>query len=567
MDQSKLTKTWIRWLAGRKIEDADAQTLAHEMTARPEVAQALLEDLSLHRQLKAMQTLEQDEFSFVGQAVARFEMAQPNLHEFAESEPDHELTSDLETQVNVLPVSGVVEAPPRQIHAANPALNTVLGNADRGPRQTGRPSRSVVKWLALATCLMLMGSIVWIAYEMGRRSGQNPSANKAASQPNEPKTTDPSPQRKAAPAEPKIETGLPAKDALADNQTSDQKPNGNPRQSDNDFDPQANPDERNPNLKPPSTLVEIPKKAATTFAQVTKHKDDVWVEKPQGWPRLGPQFIELESGTVTVELDRGGEFTIQGPARFSVNDQGVDIESGQAAFVMPDFGLEEFFVNARNNQIQPDGVARFQLNVNDQVSDLELERGAVEVNPWFGRMVTNPMQLEAGKLDRLTIDGHDGNRPAVARLTGGPQTQFEGWVNFQDRVFKSKDADLVDDVFRRARTRFNESPQNLGVEWKNLTDLASDQMPERFNGMPPGNMNFPIPPDPDEMMKRAQEMMDQMQRRARGAGGNPFQGGFQWSFDGRDFQFQSTGDLKSMNQRLLGPFADLADQLKPKQGQ
>ena len=92
-------------------------------------------------------------------------------------------------------------------------------------------------------------------------------------------------------------------------------------------------------------------------------------------------------------------------------------------------------------------------------------------------------------------------------------------------------------------------------------------MPERFNGMPPGNMNFPIPPDPDEMMKRAQEMMDQMQRRARGAGGNPFQGGFQWSFDGRDFQFQSTGDLKSMNQRLLGPFADLADQLKPKQGQ
>ena len=567
MDQSKLTKTWIRWLAGRKIEEVDAQALANEMITRPEVAQTLMEDLSLHRQLKAMQTLEQDDFSFVGQAVARFETAQQNFGELGGSVTEQEFESGIEVQRDLLLENTLIEAPPLQVNSLNQNSKPASRVPDRQAPQTRRTPRSMVRWLALATCILLMGSIVWFAYEMGRRAGPNPSANNATSETVQPNPAPQSREQQATPSETNNESADPLMNGLAGNATPDEDRDNNQKQGNQTGVPQTHPKKQNQNLKPPSALAQLPEKAATTFAEVTQDQDAVWVKQPADWPRLGTQFIELESGTVTVELDRGGEFTIQGPARFSINDRDVNIELGQAAFIMPDFGLEEFFVNARNNQIQPEGVARFQLNVDEQVSDLELERGAVEVNPWFGRMVTNPMQLEAGKLDRLTIDGHDGNRPAVARLTGEPQTQFEGWVNFQDRVFKSKDADLVDDVIRRARRRFTEAPQNLGVEWKNLTDLASDQMTERFNGMPPGNLNFPNPPSPEEMMKQAQKMMEQMQKRAQGRGGNPFQGGFQWSFEGNNFEFQSTGDLKSMNQRLLGPFADLADQIKPKQGQ
>lgn len=573
MDQTKITKTWIRWLAGRKVEKIDAEALIREMDAQPEIGETLMQDLDIHRQLAAMQILEQDEFSFVGKAVARFEMAQQDLPECSDAEIEEMLDCEDRNLSNPQSGTRAIEAPPLQVNRRGQTSSISAGASSQRSSRAKPLRRSMLKGLALATCILLMGSIVWFAYEMGRRSGPGATSKQAINDSNKPNLESNTVQPKARAAAPEPASNLASKDALAGNQKPIEKSSHQERATDGLLDPQAdstNLSKENSKRTPPATLVELPRKPTNTFAKVTEEKDAVWGEQPMGWPRLGSQFIDLESGTVTVELDRGGEFTVQGPARFSVNEQGVDIESGRAAFVMPDLGLEEYVVNARNNQIQPAGIARFQLNVNDQASDLELERGAIEVNPWFGRMVTNPMQLEAGKLDRLTIEGHDGKRPAVARLTGGPQTQFEGWVNFQDRVFKSKDAKLVEDVFQRARKRFDESPQNLGVEWKNLTDFASDQLSERLIGMPPGNLNLPNAPNPREMMKQVQEMMEQMQRRARGGAGNPFQGGFRWSFDGSDFQFQTEGqtdsDLKSINQQLLGPFADLADQIKTEQG-
>ena len=555
MDSIQRNKTWVRWLEGRKLERAEAAALAKEMEADETLAKQLWSDLDVHRQLEAAQKLEADDFTFVGRMMARFEVEKahrfdstgvPQSESVLSTEPP---LADMQTLPREAPP---VVGMPKQNYP-NQAEDDLRISATQSSKP--RTKKTTMRILVLAACFLLMASMVWLAYETGRRNGPASVAGK---------------QDDAATDSPRAVTGndelpvLPGLQSADDGLVNQGSPDDNEHVStEGTVEPRSGADQIA--IKEPAQSTETLNEQAeltvapTTFAKIIDSQAATWSKRPKEWPRIGDQQLELQSGTATFELDQGGEFTVTGPAKFSVGEQGVDFQSGQVAFVMPDLGDEKFVVNARNNQIQPTGVTRFNLNVDDRISDLKVERGAIEVNPWFGRMVTKPMELNANKQNHLTIEGHDGAQPAVARLMG-EKDRYEGWINFQDRVLKSTDSELVDDLFRRAKKRYSESPQQLGQEWKNLTDLATDQLPRGPNRL--GNPPLQNPPQMEQMRKQMQEMMEQMQQRAREAARNGGQGGFNFSFDGKDFQFQSEGDFESMEEQLLGPFADLAERLK-----
>ena len=555
MDSIQRNKTWVRWLEGRKLEPAEAAALAKEMEADETLTKQLWSDLDVHRQLEAAQKLEADDFGFVGRMMARFEVEKANRFDSA-TVPQSDAVLNPESplvDMQTLPIEAppVVGLPEQNLWKEGEAGLHFSATQSRKPRT----KKTTMRILVLAACFLLMASTVWLAYETGRRNGPAAVAGKQDGT-----TPDTAGEVAGNDEMPVLPNPPSAGDGLASQGSPDEKGS---IWTDDTVEPlpgagqfaNKEPTESSESLNEQTELTGAP----TTFAKIIDSQAATWSKRPKAWPRIGDQQIELQSGTATFELDQGGEFTVTGPAKFSVGEQGVDFQTGQVAFVVPDLGDEKFVVNARNNQIQPTGVARFRLNVDDKISDLKVDRGAIEVNPWFGRMVTNPMELNAKKRNRLTIEGHDGGRPAVARLSG-EQDQFEGWINFQDRVLKSTDAELVDDVFRRAKKRYGEAPQQLGQEWKNLTDLATDQFTQRPGRM--GNPQVQNSPQAQQMMKQMREMMEQMQKQAQESARNGRQGGFNFNFDGRDFQFQTQGDFKSVEKSLLGPFADLADRLK-----
>ncbi len=561
MDPKRRNKAWIRWLEGRNLEHTEVTELTHEMEAKETLAGQLWSDLDIHRQLKAAQKLEADDFTFVGRMMARFEVERtPQL----DSTPVPESESLFSSDAPVLDLEAMsIEAPPQALTVGLPERNRE--HEDQGTFrisavQSSRPGakKTTIRMFALAACFLLMASMLWFAYEMGRSNGPAPVAGKQSDTPADISTEVVG--KDEIPTPPDLK---PLGDDLANRDGRSAADANKIISPDKAVEPSV-PADAIANQKPVETLKTLNeqpglKVAPNTFAKIIEAQTATWAKRPKDWPRVSDQPLELQSGTVTFELDQGGEFTVTGPAQFSIGEQGVDFQTGQAAFVIPDLGDETFVVNARNNQIQPAGVTRFQLNVDDNNSDLKVDRGALEVNPWFGRMVTKPMELNANKRNRLTIEGHDGGQPAVARLSG-EQDQFEGWINFQDRVLKSTDAELVDDVFRRAKKRYSESPQRLGQEWKNLTDLSTDQLMQRPGRM--GNPQMQNSPQSEQMMKQMREMIEQMQQQAQEAARNGRQGGFNFNFDGQDFQFQKQGDFKSMEKQLLGPFADLAERLK-----
>ncbi len=374
------------------------------------------------------------------------------------------------------------------------------------------------------------------------------------------------------PASPAADPRVANQPAETGARESDQ-PNGDPWHSPSLESGQAEvaqlPDRAAVRPQDPKTL---PPQRDGQWATIIKDRDAVWTSRPTRSP-LSSQVYQLDTGTATIELAVGGQLTVTGPARFEMDRDAVHIEQGRVAFVLPDLSAETFFIRAGGNRIQPQGIARFAVRIEPAGSaDLTVQRGELQVEPWFGQRSPTPITLTAGGADHLTISNDRGSQPGVARLVGS-QGQFEGWVGYQGLVINSQHPELLDELLNRAESRFEESPELLTTEWQALVQ-ALDVNPETPPFAPPAH-RFQLPGIgkensgelPDDF-QRMQEMLQKMLERAGQPGWSfpseisPGQFHFHFEAGGQGGQLPNLPFPGQMPQDALGVFKDLLQELQ-----
>lgn len=558
MNRAELNTTWLRWLDGRAVDEDIANEMIAALDTDRELLDLYLTDLEMHRQLQAMARVDAGDLAFVGRSVAHYEASLDEL--FASpSAPGKPVNTDQIPEADVTsrtfpltpPREGlppVIKVDLSQDHSGHSARSSLPSAGNRTRRRS---------WLALALCIPLLVAMVITAFEMGkqsaRRTDPNPGSTVEADHGDESTSPADSPETKGnIDRDPAAALANSAEPGAAEPPAQDQPmPDADGQQI-----PESGAERIAGDLKQPPRP-----ERDTTFAKVIDAEDAVWSVEPVTFPRLGSQSLELVSGEAQIEWDEGGAMRVTGPAVLTIGRKFVDVINGTVQLDLPDHGSEAVTIQARDSRIEPDGIARFELRVPEQgLSGVDIDRGAIRVTPWQGRFVGGDPQgmiLSPDGFNQLEIGEHSDARPAVARLSG-PNDAFEGWVNVNGQVITSPRRKVLDDLYQRAEERFVEAPAALQQEWQTLSRLVADQSPSIA---PPGGQF--LPPEFQEMRKRMEQMMEEMGHpgfRFPDVNGNG--GGFQFSFDGNDFQFQSSNLSPEQQKQLLGSFAEFVDELK-----
>lgn len=550
MSQAEITQTWIRWLDNRPVNHEAADRLVAIADQNESVANQMLQDLDLHRQLRALGHIQQDDFSFVGQLLVRFESEMVTM-----IRPE-DLGDERVTEVAV--VAPIVDESDFAIDIkARPAGLPVPSTGD-----TSTGSRRQAIWAA-ALCLPLLVALLFTSYQMGRHSVVSHPVDPAQKTGNDgqAKLTRTAPDLSAPvenPNAPDVPTPKPEKSrnqGPKQPETNPQRPGRAMVQHPSRFQPDASPDQ---------PLPELPEKpgAAPAFATIQNAENAVWKTTPDSYPRIGLATLELLSGKAVIEFDTGGAITLQGPAQLVVDQGFVEIERGKFEVDLPAIDEEQFLVQAGSSKIQPTGKTLFNVNVEpDGSSSVAVDRGAVTVKPWQAVVRGEPVKLSRTGFRRLQIEGEKGNQPLMASLTGDGQTQFEGLVNYNGQVVRSTDRELINRIYQRACERFDEAPGKLDGEWDAFSRLA---FPGTGQSASPGNEALK---EMQERMRKAMEEVMPPGFRFPDFPEGEFQGSFSFGQDqdgNTDFQFsgQSMEEANQMMRQKLGSFADFADEIK-----
>ena len=330
MCQSRINETWIRWLDRRPVNQEILDQLTIDLTVDEKSKQRLMDDLDIHRQLQALASIPEDDFSFVDRMLVRFETdVSVNAINTGET------ASSLAERSVVAASSERVVGPGIPVELDRPFP---LVSVDRVNRKAPKKQKSSFRFSSvhgLALVIPLMAALLFAAFELGKQTARDPGPlpsqqNKPADRlTNVPRAIDQ--QRPTATIDENnqssetnqrtdwVDTNPPDKDTILDDK--------------HDVTVQGivkieSVDDQVKGIDHESTSG----RNDSTFATIQDRADAVWTLRPATYPRLEKQTLKLLSGQTVIEFDVGGVITVTGPANLVVDL----LSNGSPPFLPPE---------------------------------------------------------------------------------------------------------------------------------------------------------------------------------------------------------------------------------------
>ncbi|MGI9515886.1 MAG: hypothetical protein ACR2NP_02470, partial [Pirellulaceae bacterium] len=452
-----------------------------------------------------------------------------------------------------------------KIPLAEPVNRPAFPSIKTSERLRSRSSRSTRIWASIIVGVPLMIGLIVLIWPAGDRARQPTPAVaqneervdekvEAPTQPEEPvaqipgaepEASEPASLEPASP-EPALPEAAPS-DGLVDD---DQNIANRDQKIALDWNHRVVP-ETEKDLGRPETTVQP--EMRRTFAAVFERGRCSWDGDITDWSTLGIGEVTLRTGRARLDLDNGYSFDLRAPVTLRLDGpEQITVIRGTLQGDSRNSESDVFVIRTGNVQVQPHADAEFSVQVKSVADEVAVDDGAVDVVPWYGRSTDDSILLSRGGLDKAVIQDFEDQRggPIHANFRNSRNDDYEGWVHVEGQVLKSRNLQFVKRIYRLARERYMDSPQELRREWDNLMSLMRSG---QNMGVP--NIGRSMPgTEFDQIMAHVNGAMNQVVDPAQA---RFFQGTFE--FNGQRMQFNSPEEFAAAQREIFGSFAETFD--------
>ncbi len=549
MTSPNINQIWTRWLDQSALDESQARVLAAALTDDGKLADELLEDLDMVRQLSALGQSPTSDAGFVAATLSQFDQQVAAV----EKSPSDDSVAVDQQPFGWLDAAKNEAAP---MPLAEPVDSPELPSIKTRERRRQKSPRSQRVWIGILVAVPLMIGLAFLIWPGGERAQpqhppvaeKEPGNENGAPRVDEPIARIPE-SEPLVPAEPDLpKTHEPPVESLVDDNSRANRDQKVALDWNRRVVPESEKD-----LARPVTPLQPGMPGQPVFASVQERGRCLWRAAVPESGRVGVGELTLITGRADIEFDNGQLFRMVAPAtvRLDGPDQLTLIE-GKLQGNSFEAETDEFVIRTVNARVQPQTDSRFSMEIEPIGDQLTVDRGAIDVVPWYGNATDDSILLSPSGLDNAMIqdidDQHGGPIQAYFRNNRGA---YEGWVNVEGQVLKSQNMEFVNEIYLHARDRYMDSPQDLRREWNNLLSLVRSG--QNMGGQP--NIGQQLTgTEFDQFMDRFSGVLNQAIDPAQA---RFFQGTFE--FNGRQMQFNSPQEFAAAREEILGSFAEVFD--------